>query len=88
MTSQESLSTDLKYVLEDEQNQSPAFDGATGGLAALASAISSYEAAFVPPLPRSMEQTGISEGFLEDLILKTLYSRGETVGRDLASARA
>jgi len=86
VTSTETLSTDLKYLLADEPNESPALEGATAELAALATAISSYESAFVPPLPRSIEQTGINEGFLEDLILKTLYSRGETVGRDLAGA--
>jgi len=64
VTSTETLSTDLKYLLADEPNESPALEGATAELAALATAISSYESAFVPPLPRSIEQTGINEGFL------------------------
>jgi len=40
---------------------------------------------FVPPVPQSMEQTGVSEEMIEELILKTLYSRGPTIGRDLSS---
>jgi hypothetical protein len=61
-------------------------DSGAGDLQTLAAAVSSDDSAFFPPLPRSIEQTGISDGFIEDLILKTLYSRGETLGRDLAAA--
>jgi predicted ATPase with chaperone activity len=85
VTSTESPSTELEYVRDCEQDQ-PAIDDNAGELATLAMAISAHDSAFVPPLPRSIEQTGISEGFIEDLILKTLYARGETMGRDLAGA--
>ncbi|MEP6535648.1 MAG: ATP-binding protein [Bryobacteraceae bacterium] len=40
----------------------------------------------VPPVPLSIEQTGLSESLLEHLILKILYFRGEVSGRDLALA--
>src|SRR5262249_34039355 len=33
-----------------------------------------------------LEQTGLNEAVIEDLILKTIYSRGEVIGRDLAAA--
>jgi len=41
---------------------------------------------FIPPIPQRMEDTQLSEAFLEDLVLKTIYSRGEIIGRDLAAA--
>ncbi|MBZ5633634.1 MAG: ATP-binding protein [Acidobacteriia bacterium] len=39
----------------------------------------------VPPMPESLEDTGISLALIEQLILKFLYFRGEVMGRDLAS---
>ena len=39
----------------------------------------------VPPIPESLEDTGISLSLIEQLILKFLYFRGEVMGRDLAS---
>ena len=42
------------------------------------------EQAFVPQEPQLFEQLGVSEGLVEELILKTLYARGATVGRDLS----
>ncbi|MCS7025603.1 MAG: hypothetical protein NZV14_12455 [Bryobacteraceae bacterium] len=39
---------------------------------------------FVPPVPQSIEETGLSETFLRQMILKSLFFRGEVVGRDLA----
>src|SRR5258708_7102040 len=41
--------------------------------------------AFVPPVPQSFEAVGVSEGLVEELVLKTLYARGPTIGRDLAT---
>lgn len=38
----------------------------------------------VPPVPASITDTGVSASVIEQLILKMLYSRGETLGRDLA----
>src|ERR1700730_9043769 len=61
-------------------------DSGSGDLMTLATAVSSDDFAFVPPTPQVIEQTGLSDGFVEDLILKTLYSEGETIGRDLAAA--
>ena len=40
---------------------------------------------FVPPAPQRLEDTGISEALIEELILKTLFVRGEVLGRDLAA---
>jgi hypothetical protein len=47
---------------------------------------SSKEQGFVPPAPQDMAETGLAESLVEDLILKTIYARGEIVGRDLAAA--
>jgi hypothetical protein len=66
----------------EEQAENPADDD----LATLATAVSSDDFPFVPSIPQAIEQTGISEGSIDDLILKTLYSAGETIGRDLAAA--
>ena len=40
----------------------------------------------VPPLPDSIEDTGLSPATIEQLIIKVLYFRGELIGRDLAKA--
>ncbi len=55
------------------------------GLATLAEAVSS-SGAFVPAVARDIEQAGISEGLIEDLVLKIIYTRGDVLGRDLAGA--
>jgi predicted ATPase with chaperone activity len=39
----------------------------------------------IPPMPESLDDTGISLALIEQLILKLLYFRGEVLGRDLAS---
>jgi len=41
---------------------------------------------FSPLEPESLEQTGLSESLLEQLILKILYFRGELYGQDLSTA--
>ncbi|HNW92635.1 MAG TPA: ATP-binding protein [bacterium] len=38
----------------------------------------------LPLAPKSLEETGLSRGFLQDLALKTIYFVGEMVGRDVA----
>jgi predicted ATPase with chaperone activity len=40
----------------------------------------------LPPEPQTIEQTGLTLGFLADLALKTLYLRGQMSMADLASA--
>src|SRR5215467_11623851 len=37
-----------------------------------------------PSAPETLQQTGLSLGFLNDLILRTLYTRGGMLGLDLA----
>ncbi len=41
-------------------------------------------AGFVPPMPRSVEDTGLSLGFLTDLALKVMYFEGYLSGYELA----
>src|SRR5439155_14644278 len=37
-----------------------------------------------PTAPETLQQTGLTLGFLNDLILRTLYTRGSLLGIDLA----
>jgi hypothetical protein len=39
----------------------------------------------VPPVPETLEDTGIPPSIVEQLVLKYLYFRGELVGREIAS---
>ena len=39
----------------------------------------------IPPVPESLEDTGLSNSVVEQLILKHLYFRGEVLGREIAS---
>ncbi len=39
---------------------------------------------FVPPYPNSIEETGLKEGFLEELILKDIYLVNFALGREIA----
>jgi predicted ATPase with chaperone activity len=41
--------------------------------------------AFEPPIPQTIEQTGLNQSLVEQLILKDLYFRGDMTGRDLAT---
>ena len=41
-----------------------------------------------PPVPESLEETGLKDTFIESLLLKILYFRGEITGRQLGSAIA
>jgi hypothetical protein len=41
---------------------------------------------FVPPEPESLEETGLSESLIEQLILKILYYKGDIYGQDLSAA--
>src|SRR5579864_1959101 len=41
---------------------------------------------FAPPLPETIEDTGLPASMIEQLILKLLYARGEMLGRDVSQA--
>lgn len=41
--------------------------------------------AFIPKVPQTLDQTGLSQTFIENLVLRILYFRGELTGKDLAS---
>lgn len=41
--------------------------------------------AFVPPVPQTREETGLTDSLLKQIILKSLYFRSEMTGRDLAT---
>jgi predicted ATPase with chaperone activity len=40
----------------------------------------------VPPLPETLEDTGLAGSVVEQLILKLLYTRGDLLGRDMSEA--
>ena len=40
----------------------------------------------VPPVPETLEETGLAASTLQQLILKMLYSRGDVLGRELSEA--
>lgn len=40
---------------------------------------------FVPPYPNTIEETGLKEGFLEELILKDIYLVNFALGREIAN---
>ena len=65
-------------------------DSSSGDLAALIEAVAPRQApegeAFAPPVPQRLEDTGLTEATIEELILKTLFTRGEVIGRDIAGA--
>jgi predicted ATPase with chaperone activity len=44
------------------------------------------EDSVAPPAPETMEELGVAASLLEQIILKLLMSRGEMMGRDLATA--
>jgi hypothetical protein len=46
--------------------------------------VESSDDSVVPPVPESLEDTGIAPSIIEHLILKFLYYRGELMGRDVA----
>ena len=65
-------------------------NAAIDDLSALAEAagspISAPTGPVVPPVPEGLDDIGLPQSFLEQMVLKTLYFRGETVGYDLAAA--
>src|ERR1700732_2434836 len=44
------------------------------------------ESSLVPPVPGTIEDTGLAVSTIEQLVFKFLYFRGEMLGRDLATA--
>jgi hypothetical protein len=60
----------------------------TSSLSALGSQLSASprDTGVSPPVPESLEHTGISAAIIEQLILKMLYFRGEMLGRELGGA--
>jgi predicted ATPase with chaperone activity len=44
----------------------------------------SKDESFAPKAPQRLEDTGLTEAVIEELILKTLFTRGEVVGREIA----
>src|SRR5947209_2987033 len=39
---------------------------------------------FLPPVPWTLRDTGLSQSSVEQLVFNTLYSRGEVTGRNIA----
>jgi len=47
---------------------------------------SGKEPAFVPPVPETLEATGLAPSLVQQLILKKMYSKGDMLGRELSEA--
>ena len=45
-----------------------------------------YPQTVIPPVPETIEDTGLPVSLLEQLIFKMLYFRGDLLGRDLSTA--
>ena len=45
-----------------------------------------HQHTFIPPVPETVEDTGVAPSLIEQLIFKMLYFRGDLLGRDLSSA--
>jgi len=62
-------------------------NGESENAATLSSEVESPEIEnIVPPVPETLDESGIPAAMLEHLIVKLLYSRGEMLGRDLSEA--
>ena len=46
----------------------------------------SEDAIVVPPVPETLQETGLADSTLQQLILKLLYARGDMLGRELSEA--
>src|SRR6266516_1867714 len=68
----------------------PVMKSSAADLSSLIAAVSPTQAlqdqAFAPPVPQRLDETGLSEALIEELILKTLFTRGEVRGSDIAGA--
>lgn len=49
-------------------------------------ALSTQEHELLPPIPETIEECALPEAMIEQLIMKTLYFRSETVGRELSGS--
>ncbi len=48
--------------------------------------IQAEEQSLAPPLPETIEETGLPTSVIEQLVMKLLYARGDMLGRDLSEA--
>lgn len=48
--------------------------------------IQAKDESLAPPLPETLEDTGLARSVVEQLIVKLLYARGDMLGRDLSEA--
>src|SRR5713101_7438544 len=83
----------MEAIVEDVMSNAvpEALEGSAGDLAALIEAVAAptpvlRDEALAPPVPHRLEETGLTEALIEELIIKTLFTRGEVMGRDIAGA--
>jgi predicted ATPase with chaperone activity len=48
--------------------------------------IQAEDQSLAPPLPETLEETGLARSVVEQLVMKLLYGRGDMLGRDLSEA--
>src|SRR4051794_19721889 len=71
---------------EPEPESSDTIESLGGLMRAVSAPPPQPTGSFLPPVPQTLAETGISETIVEELVLKTIYARGEAIGRDLAAA--
>src|SRR5579864_5047044 len=48
--------------------------------------VQAEDQSLTPPLPETLEETGLARSVVEQLVMKLLYARGDMLGRDLSEA--
>src|SRR5437763_11145620 len=76
----------LPYGMPRPNNPVPPPDSSASGLSALIDAVSHTDHSFLPAVPQDLNETGVNESVIEELILKTIYSRVELYCRERAAS--
>jgi hypothetical protein len=87
--STESVSSGAATLCLDEAEQSDAsnlevLSQALNVPASRGATSNGSQPAYVPPVPESLEDTGLTSSLVQQLILKKMYSKGDMLGRELS----
>jgi DNA-binding MarR family transcriptional regulator len=85
----ESAETSVSGLEEAEQSDASGLEHlsrALNGKASKDAKSGVQEPAFAPPVPETLEDTGLPPSLLQQLILKKMYAKGDMLGRELSEA--
>jgi hypothetical protein len=82
----ESTSEEVEKQGERDATSLELLSRALSGAAGADAKSQGNKAAFAPPVPETLEDTGLSPSLVQQLILKKMYSKGDMLGRDLSEA--